>query len=54
MSPGDEIFSIFDWYPYSLPEPIVVDPETSGIYLTLELHTRTEDWDLYNPLIQGT
>ena len=50
MSPGDEFFAIFDWYPYSVPQPVVIEPEMSGTYMSLSLHVKEKNWNMDNAL----
>ena len=50
MSPGDEFFAFFDWYPYAIPQPTVITPDIASTYITLEMHAKEENWSLNNPL----
>ena len=50
MSPGDEVWYIYNWYPYSVPEAIVVESEKSYTYITIDLHAKEESWTLDNQL----
>ena len=49
--PGDEILTIFDYYPYSLIQPIVIDPQNAETFIMMKLRARREDWSLENRLI---
>ena len=49
--PEDEILSIYDWYPYDLPKPVVIDPDRAQTYLTLSAKATKEDWNVDNKLI---
>ena len=48
--PGDELLAIHDWYPYAVNKPIVVEPETNHMYITLSLKAKGHKWNLENKL----
>ena len=50
MSPGDQILTVFNWYPYTVPQAIVIDPEKSNTYITIDLYAEEESWTMDNPL----
>ena len=50
VHPGDLILTVFDLYPYKVPEPIVVGPESAVTYMFLELHANKEDWNIESKL----
>ena len=39
------MLTIFDVYPYELPEPIHLLPNTEQSYITLKMSARTEEWN---------
>ena len=45
LHPGDDMLTIFDVYPYELPEPILLLPDTEQSYITLKMSARTEEWN---------
>ena len=49
--PDDEILSIYDWYPYDVPKPIIIDPDSAQTYLTVSLKAIRDDWHIGNKLI---
>ena len=49
--PDDEIMSIYDWYPYDVPKPIIIDPDSAQTYLTVSLKAIKDDWHEGNKLI---
>ena len=52
VHPNELILTIFDLYPYDIPDPIAVGPESAVTYMFLELHTNQEDWNMKSKLAQ--
>ena len=50
IHPRDLILTVFGFYPYDVPEQIVVGPESAVTYLGLELHADKEDWNIESKL----
>ena len=50
IHPRDLILTVFGFYPYDVPEQIVVGPESAHTYLGLELHADREDWNIESKL----
>lgn len=50
VHPSELILTIFDLFPYEVPEPIVVGPQSAVTYMFLELHANQEDWSLESKL----
>ena len=49
--PEDEVLSIYDWYPYDLPKPVRIDPDSAQTYLTISVKATKDDWNIHNKLI---
>ena len=46
LHPGDEVFMVFDEYPYDTPTPIVVDPDNAYLWLKLRMIAKRKQWSV--------